>query len=418
MFKKQDDIEEEKGRAQKIKNIEKNIGVKLTSNEKDEKKSFSELLKEYEDSLTEGNQKGIDTVHTPVYVSWKAYKRIVGYSLRYSGEFIDSNEWREVYGLLIGHIEDKKRLIVSDAIPMTVGDATGVEFEYIHYADYAEIDGNVYQRAIEDGKSEFTVGWFHSHPGLGHFFSPTDTATQLYYQSLNPFAVAIEFDHQEKKEDNLGLSALRLTCLEDGMDSPYDFVELRFFVDSDKEIHEKIEATINKMKDKMPEVLEAINYIDNQIIKLELPQLQKKFSLLLDPDGENDEEEFKYEEKSYIWDPESTKKLTKGAPKFRAKVEKEMEQCSVQLKGFLKKDDLKSYYQKKEQFKEKIKILLDKPNSLLHKVMDDYGKAYDIILPFRDFLDSKERKTLEHFEEWIYGYFRVFDNLKFALASL
>ncbi len=413
---KQEDLDEEKAREQKRKNIEANIGVKLTSNNEGEKKTFNELLKEYEESLLKQDNDSFDAATSPVYLSWKAYKRIAGYALRYSNDQIDPTEWREVYGLLIGHIEEGKRLIVSDAIPMTVGDAHGVEFEYIHYADYAEIDGNVFQRSIEDGKEEFTVGWWHSHPGMGHFFSPTDTATQLYYQSLNPYAVAIEFDHQERSEENLGIKALRLTRIDDGMDSPYDFVELRFFVDSDKEIHEKIKTTIVKMNKKMPDVLGALDYIDTTIVKKELPNLQKKFSLLLNPE-EEDEEEYKFEEKSYIWESDSIP-LTKGAPKFRAKIESEIEQCSIQLEGLKKKNAIEKYDQKKEQFKEKIKALLDKPNAQLHKVMDDYGKTYEIILPFRDFLDSKERKTLENFEEWIYGYFRVLDNLKFALANL
>ena len=50
--------------------------------------------------------------------------------------------------------------------------------------------------------------------------------------------------------------------------------------------------------------------------------------------------------------------------------------------------------------------------------MEHFGTVYSKIEPFRDFLDANERKKLENFEEWIYGYFRVLDNLKYSLANL
>ena len=72
----------------------------------------------------------------------------------------------------------------------------------------------------------------------------------------------------------------------------------------------------------------------------------------------------------------------------------------------------------KEVFQKRIGVLLSKPNKMLQQVMDDFGSSLDVIYPFFDFLDTAERKSIEHFEEWIYDYFKVLDNLKFSLANL
>ena len=82
------------------------------------------------------------------------------------------------------------------------------------------------------------------------------------------------------------------------------------------------------------------------------------------------------------------------------------------------KSKLASFKDKKEEFQENIRAILEKPNKLLHKVMEDFGGVCEKVLPFHDFLDSRERKSLENFEEWISKYFRVLDNLKYSLANL
>jgi len=215
----------------------------------------------------------------------------------------------------------------------------------------------------------------------------------------------------------LGIKALRLKNPDEGMNSEYDYVDIRFYTDDDQEIFKNIEETIEKMKVQMPVVINSLEQIDKNIIRKELPLIDKKFSLVLSSEEDLEEEDVLFKKRSYIWDQESISK-PKEMPKFRAKIEEEIRKCQVQLEELKEKEYFDEYAEKKKQFKEKIKSLLDKPNKMLHKVMDDFGTLYADIEPFRDFLDSKERKTLEHFEEWIYDYFRVLDNLKYSLANL
>ena len=155
---------------------------------------------------------GIDPAITPVYLSYNAYKRIVGYAMRYGNNDLPQKTWREVYGILIGSIKENKEVIIKDAIPVMVGDRAYVEYKSKHYVDTAQFNTAIFERAIQDDKEDFFVGWWHTHPGIGFIFSPRDIETQLFYQGVNPFAIALVFDHcqKESKSYYLGIAGIRL----------------------------------------------------------------------------------------------------------------------------------------------------------------------------------------------------------------
>ncbi|UCC19828.1 MAG: hypothetical protein JSV62_00690, partial [Promethearchaeota archaeon] len=98
-----------------------------------------------------------DPFYTPVFLTLKAYKGIVGYAIRYANDNQNPDKWREVYGILIGSIENNSRLIVKDAIPMVVGDRAGVKYENKQYVDMAQIDDSVFERSIQDDKKDFII---------------------------------------------------------------------------------------------------------------------------------------------------------------------------------------------------------------------------------------------------------------------
>ncbi|MFX1596909.1 MAG: hypothetical protein ACFFBK_12700, partial [Promethearchaeota archaeon] len=97
---------------------------------------------------------GINPVKTPVLLKLNAYRRMVGYAMRYANNKISAKDWREVYGILIGSIENNKEVIIKDAIPMIVGDRAGVRYENKQYVDMAQIDESVYQKSIQDKKTD------------------------------------------------------------------------------------------------------------------------------------------------------------------------------------------------------------------------------------------------------------------------
>ncbi|NVM30062.1 MAG: Mov34/MPN/PAD-1 family protein [Candidatus Helarchaeota archaeon] len=123
----------------------------------------------------------------------EAYEQIVLHATRFANTKVPMDVWKEVYGFLIGTVEDT-RVLVKKAVPMAHGSSVEVEFTDEHYIKSAQIDSWAAERNM------FIVGWYHSHPGLGLFLSSTDIQNQLGYQGPNPNAVAIVFDHTKVSE--------------------------------------------------------------------------------------------------------------------------------------------------------------------------------------------------------------------------
>lgn len=167
-----------------------------------------------------------------VFISKEAYERIIIYGNRYANQDMNPKAYREVYGVLVGYLDEKDNTIVRDAIPIMVGTGAGVKYESKHYSETAKIDEKIYEQNTQksnkeykgEGK-EFFVGWFHTHPGFGFFFSETDTLNHLGWQNANPFAIGIVYDFTQKTRINSGIEVIRLEDVNKNIISPYIFVE-------------------------------------------------------------------------------------------------------------------------------------------------------------------------------------------------
>jgi proteasome lid subunit RPN8/RPN11 len=360
--------------------------------------------------------KKIDPFKTPVVLTLKAYKRIVGYAIRYANENMNENKWREVYGILIGSIEDNFEVIIKDAIPMVVGDRAGVKYENKQYVDMAQIDASVFERSIQDKKKDFIIGWWHTHPGFGFFFSPIDCMTQLGYQIPNPYAVGLIFDHCEKKSDLhfLGIAGLRLKDPGLGISSTYNLIKVNYEKE-EKEMVTKIETVIKKVSKNMDKILKEIKYVDEVLRKKALAQLQRNYGLILVPKDDikvtsneelaNEDEKFLYE-----WDPQFFKKSYR-IPKFRRKIEKLIAATHDELDKLSEKIEEEKYQVKRNKLIKKIQNILKKPNEWYEKLIEDFSKKIEIIFPYYSYLDTDERKVIENFEERISEYYKILDDL-------
>jgi len=143
------------------------------------------------------------TEQSLVILKFQAYKDIVLHSTRFANPGINKERWREVYGFLIGTIENNN-VVIHESIPMVHGGATEVEFEEQHYIEAAEIN----EKAAE--KSLFLVGWYHSHPGLQIFLSSVDIKNHIGYQGLNPQAIALVIDPSKINATYSGFEIFRL----------------------------------------------------------------------------------------------------------------------------------------------------------------------------------------------------------------
>jgi len=360
--------------------------------------------------------KKIDPFKTPVLLTLKTYKRIVGYAIRYASDDLNSDKWREVYGILIGAIETNSKVIVKDAIPMVVGDRAGVKYENKQYVDMAQIDASVFERSIQDDKNDFIIGWFHTHPGFGFFYSPIDCMTQLGYQIPNPYAVGLIFDHCEKNSDShfLGIAGLRLKDPELGISSTYNLIELKYEFKKE-EMVEKVEKVIKKVNKNIEKVLKEIEYINDVLRKKALAQLQRNYGLILVPKKEiiiTDNEEVAEDDERFLyeWDPDFFKK-TYRIPKFREKIENMIVTAYDELDKLSEKNEKEQYEKRKEKLKKKIQNMLKTPNEWYDKLINDLSKRIETIFPYYSYLDTNERKVIEYLEERSSEYCRILDEL-------
>ncbi|MHA2119826.1 MAG: hypothetical protein ACW990_01340 [Promethearchaeota archaeon] len=126
----------------------------------------------------------------PIIIRAEAYKTIILYASRYANRSIQPENWKEIYGILIGY-SDEELVYIERAEALTFGHATDVQLDQKHYIFIDEI-----QRKLDtEGKEYYIVGWFHTHPGLNLFFSYIDLVNQLGFQQNNPDFCGLVFDH-------------------------------------------------------------------------------------------------------------------------------------------------------------------------------------------------------------------------------
>ncbi|MFW9818873.1 MAG: hypothetical protein ACFFE5_04625 [Candidatus Thorarchaeota archaeon] len=168
---------------------------KTGNNEVSKKENLDDDL----DNTDIKEEKHDDKVSKPVIIRADAYKTIILYASRYANKSIPSEEWKEIYGILIGKA-DKEIVYVERAEALTFGHATDVQLDERHYGFIEEIES----RLEKEGKDYYMVGWFHSHPGLNLFFSYIDLINQLGFQQYNDDFFGLVFDHTllgKKKEE-------------------------------------------------------------------------------------------------------------------------------------------------------------------------------------------------------------------------
>ena len=366
---------------------------------------------------------------SPCIISMKAYRRIVVYALRYANNDMKPKNWREAYGILIGHIENDDICYITDAIPMIVGSRAGVKFETKQYADMAQIDESLYEKFLNEQSDDFILGWWHTHPGFGWFFSRVDTATQLGYQGPNPYAIGLIYDHTEQTINVSGIKGLRLVDPSRGVYSKYAFAELKFDVPVDQAI-KKINNEIKEVLPKFKEIKELLHYIHNILRKRLMAQLQRNFGLILvqkrDKKITTSEELAEEEADRYLyeWNPKFLEEKYR-VPHYREKLEKEIAKSKQKLKKILKnKTYNKSEAKKKfEGAKKKIQGELEKkllkPKEWLGKIKARFNKKMEVIRPYYDYLDTAERKIVEYLEERLNSYTKelkiIEEKLKFKI---
>lgn len=194
---------------------------------------------------------------TSVIIKPDAYYKMLVHILRFGNKARDSRQFKEVMGILIGRLEgepDKKGIrdvIIEDAVPISHGGAIEVAFAPEDYVTFSMVD------AAYSEKNWFSCGWYHSHPGLDIFFSSTDIRNQLGWQTPNPSAIGIVFDHTHlEKPGNLGFRTFRLDNPAKGQMSGYHEINTTVEPPDSIEYYIKLIELINCVHSKEPPILE------------------------------------------------------------------------------------------------------------------------------------------------------------------
>lgn len=142
-----------------------------------------------------------------VLLSKEVYFTVIAACVRFANKKIPKVDWKEVSGIFIGKYigdSENKDLYVSAAYPIMhdTFDPNSSTDQYdprnvIDGFEYSDEDHESFALIDEEAftRGEFTVGWWHSHPGFRVMLSGFgDRKTTLFYQAQNPLAIALVFN--------------------------------------------------------------------------------------------------------------------------------------------------------------------------------------------------------------------------------
>lgn len=111
----------------------------------------------------------------------------------------------EVMGLMLGEFIDDYTVRIVDVFSMPQsGNSVTVE------AVDPVFQTKMLDMLKQTGRQEMVVGWYHSHPGFGCWFSGTDINTQQSFEQLNSRAVGIVVDPVQSVRGKVVIDCFRL----------------------------------------------------------------------------------------------------------------------------------------------------------------------------------------------------------------
>ncbi len=136
-----------------------------------------------------------------VVLTGKAFARFVSYASDGANLRQPREKWKMAMGFLFCQ-HHQTEIIIADAVGGAFGNQTSVELPPDLYAHIARFE--------EERPGLFIGGWACSRPGIGLHVTDTDMRNQMYYQSMNPDALALYFDLTRVGPTSLGLLLWRL----------------------------------------------------------------------------------------------------------------------------------------------------------------------------------------------------------------
>jgi proteasome lid subunit RPN8/RPN11 len=177
-----------------------------------------------------------------IIIPKKVYLTIVAASVRFANTRIPRDDWLEVSGIFIGRNEGDN-VVITATYPIMHQeldrDAVIDQYKWSDedYVALSIIDDEAFSRG------EFTIGWWHSHPGFKVMMSHIDIRTTLSYQQNNPLAISLVFNPERLKrqievaskkgdpdiqlENDPGFKIFRLDNVNSGIEASYHTVDYK-----------------------------------------------------------------------------------------------------------------------------------------------------------------------------------------------
>ena len=175
-----------------------------------------------------------------VFIPKEVYLTVVAACVRYANRRTNKDDWLEVSGIFIGKNEGED-VHITKSYPIMHQeldkDAVIDQYKWSNedYEAFYIIDDEAFSRG------EFTVGWWHSHPGFKIMMSHIDIKTTLSYQTNNALAISLVFnperlerqmelpvkkgDPVKQLEGDPGFKIFRLDDVNKGIQASYHTVE-------------------------------------------------------------------------------------------------------------------------------------------------------------------------------------------------
>lgn len=338
-----------------------------------------------------------------VHINRRAYEDMVIYASRYASEFIDPDDQREVYGILIGNVNQSKAIVnIKQAIGIVVGKRTGVEFESKQYVDLSNIDESIWKKSVEYTQGDFICGWWHTHPGFGFFYSHTDILNHVGFQAANPFAIGIIYDYTQRKLE-LNDSGIEVLTLDKPEPLHCTTETVNFEIE---ELSQALTTLTPSLKEKVKQVAQArkmILSIQENLEKKRLAQVQRNYGLLLLKKHEEKKSKAELKEMSeedrwlYEWNESDINKKY-IIPVFRKNIEKKIAEYKV-------------HKDKRGTGQKQLEEQLMKPKALIEEIYREFNDILEKIQPVRRWLDAEERLILSNFNHKLTQYIKILNAL-------
>ena len=352
-----------------------------------------------------------------VHISKEAFRNMITHVLRFGNAALENSV--EVMGICLGKVQPNgKDILLLNAIPIFHGTHISNGFSQEEIDTFKKIEAPYINQNLH------IVGWYHSHPGWGLFFSDIAIKNHRIFQNeQKPYGFCIVFDHTAMgKENNLGFEIYRLDNFLDPMNKEHHKVVVEVEIPNTldyfkwiqkfiEDVHKKEPIMIKEYKElngTAPSDLQEIPKSDMEISDLEKNEVNQDIKPIISGFQESSSRFSDifakiFETQIATWSDDINQGTTKGTELLRKTVTQMKDKISVGI------NNIESWFNRnldeimdgfKEQFHQYIDKRVESQKGLVRQIFhmkEDVIKNYNLNLDenFNSLTSEMNNKTKE-----------------------